>query len=325
MGNLADSLLTGIKRRILVPASQVTLTDEDMLAFADSVMKDDIVPLCIAARQNYYVYKRLVATAEGVKTYRIPERAVGRTLRDLKFSSDGSGEAQTIVNLVEIALEDEHIYAESGPPEAYYFLGDKIILRPTPNDDEGALVQFYEEMPAKLIKSSKAGRVTAVNAPTVTIAANPLASTGFTLATSLVVDIFEGISGHSTLAAQVAISDLSGLDVTFDAADFPYNEDGTSAVSIGDYIALSGYSPVIQTMDEAFPKLETLASKRVLVALGDTEGLANLEKDEVLQDIALKKLLEPRNRGETKKIVNRNGLLRGARGSRSFTARRILS
>lgn len=324
MGNLADTLLTEVKRRILVPASQVTVTDEDILAFADGVMKDDIVPLCLAARQNYYAYKRMIGTTSGVSRYPIPERAIGRGLRDLKYSSDGSGESQTVQDLVEITLEDEHCFAEDGTPQGYYFLGDKIVLRPTPQDSEGGLIQFYDEAPAKLIKVAKAARITAVTAPTCTIALNPTAS-GFVLATGSVVDLFEGISGHSTLSAQITIADLTGLVITFADADFPYNEDDTSALSVGDYVAITGYSPVIQTMDEAIPKLITGTSKRVLVALGDSEGLAQLEKDEVRQDMKLKELLEPRNRGESKKIINRNGLLRGSRSGRSFVARRVLS
>ena len=299
MAKTSDRLLEGVKRRAIVPSSQPLFDDNDLLALADDVIEELMVPLLKAARQDFFVTTDEVTVVSGTRLYDIPYRSVGRTLRDLKLLN-GTG---FIRSLPKIAIEDEHLFQSSGGNvTGFYFRGDKIALVPTPTSSGFSLERWYELAPSKLVKVSDAAVVTGITATTVTVDTAP-----DTIATGTVIDFIQARSGNSLLAMDKTVTNVAGNVYTFAVDDIP------TTLAVGDYVSVAQTTPVIMFPNECYPLLETATTRRALAALGDFEGADVLAKDEGEESKRLRALLEPRIEGEATVIINRRGLLRGTR------------
>lgn len=294
---LATKLIANIKRRCTIPASQRLLEDTDILAICDTVTMEKLVPEIISLRQNYFVTSSDVALTDGTDTYSIPYRAIGRTLRDLKIKySDGQKSDLSLVD-----LEDEHyLGAVTGFPRSFYFKGDKIVLVPPPG--AGLTLEMWWEMPPSLlIKEDQAAKVISTSGDDITVDSVP---PSITLSTDL--DFIEGKAGFCTYAYDITPINIVGTTITFSAGALD-----NLTITAGDYLSVVETTPLVQLPRECQPFLETLAARRVLQAIGDFEGLKMLSPDEDDDLKQMRRLLEPRIRGEATKITHRNGLLRG--------------
>ncbi len=296
MAMTSDRLLEGLKRRISMPANQVLLENSDILAIADDIIKAHFVPMLVSIRQDYFVTSSETATVADQADYSIPYRAIGRVLRDLKLT-DGS---DTTRDLALLPIEEAHRYATSTTPHSFYFKGDKVVIVPTPPDADSSLQFWWELGPNKLVEVSDAALVTSVTADDVTVTAIP-----DTITAGGVIDFVQGKSGNATIAMDKTVTTATSLIISFGTDEVP------TSLASGDYIALAGYSPVIQLPDECYPLLESRVGKRCLQAIGDYDGSKALDDDIREEEKNLKLLLEPRIQGEPTVILNRQGLLRG--------------
>jgi hypothetical protein len=300
MAKTADRLIAGVKRRVIIPASQPLMGDSDFLSLADDVIAAKMVPMISATRQDFFVTSTLVDCVSGTSVYSIPYRAIGRSLRDLKLV-DSNGSKQSLALL---ALEDEHMFSTSGTPHGFYFKGDKLVLVPAPNSSDYDLEMWYEFMPSRLVTVASSSTVASTTTTVITVDQVPAGITP-----GVTVDFIQGISGNSVLAFDKTVQSVTTTTITFTSGDIP------TALGAGDYIALSGQSPVIMLPDEAYPILETHTAIRVLNSIGDFEGAGSLREDAKEEEKNLLKILEPRITGENTKIINRNSLLRGSRNA----------
>jgi hypothetical protein len=270
-----------------------------MLAVADDVIEQTIVPLLLSVRQDFLVttpYEQ--TTTATVDTYDIPYRAIGRGLRDIKLEDTDN----SFRNLSLIKSEDAHMWTQSGTPVGFYFRGDKVIIVPTPTSSTMTLHMTYNLAPSRLVTVDQAAVVTGTTPTTVTVTSIPSVIT-----TNTVIDFIQARSGSSILAMDKTVTNASGVTLTFAASTIP------AALGVGDYISVYQTTPVLPIPNEAYPLLETVAAKRILNMIGDFEGAKALMEEESGEEKRLKVLLEPRIQGEQTKIVNRNGLLRGRR------------
>lgn len=297
MAKTADRLLSGIKRRAIVPSSQPLLDDDDILEMADDVTETMIVPMLMSVRQDFFVTTTTQDITSGTAAYDIPYRAIGRTLRDLKLY-DGS----SYRDLSLIALEDEHLFPTGVTPHGFYFRGDKVVLVPSPSSSTIDLQFWYDLAPSRLVSTEEAALVVSSTTTTVTVSSVPS-----TITTGTVVDFVQGKSGNSILAMDETVTNATTTVLTFASGDIP-----TSLVA-GDYVSVYQTTPVVQLPNEVTNLLETLTAARILKSLGDFEGAASLEKDASEEMRAAKQLLEPRIQGENTIVMNRRGLLRGSR------------
>jgi hypothetical protein len=298
MAKTTDRLLAGLKRRVIIPSSQPLMSDSDMLALADDVIASTMVPMLKSTRQDFFVTSTRTDLVAATSSYSIPYRAAGRTVRDLK-RVDSAG-SKLDLNL--IASEDEHLFAQTGDPHSFYFKGDKIILVPTPDSADYDLEIWYELMPSSLVETTSASLVSTATTTVVTVDQVPSGITN-----GVTVDFIQGRSGNTILSMDVTVQGATSTTITFASGEVP------TSLGSGDYVALSQQTPVIMLPDECYPLLETLTSMRILEAIGDFEGADRLKDQAKDERKDLLKMLEPRITGESTKIINRNGLLRGAR------------
>jgi len=295
-----DELLESIKISGVVPANQQLLTDLRILSLCNEEVESKIVPKIQALNQDYFVTAETVPLVAYQSVVNIPTRAIGRTLRDIKVIDRGG----ITRNLKLIQLENAELYRYDAEPGSFYFQGDKVILNPAaPYGVTASLVLYYLQRPGRLVPTSFCSRITGVatDNETFTTFTVDQVPAGFT--SNAVCDFIEGNSGNSTLDKDKAITDISGAQITFGVVD--------PLVKIGDYIAPQYCSPVLQFPEDAFSYLVCLAGVRCLRALGDVEGAESLGKEIKEKREDFETLLAPRISGETIKIVNPNGLLRG--------------
>lgn len=305
MAITSDRLLTGVKRRISMPASQVLLQDTDILAFADDIIKDNIIPLIQSLNQDYFVTTHDETLVAGTSEYPIPYRSIGRALRELKMT-DGSGAKR---NLVLLQLENSQAYYQASDAIGFYFKSDKVRLVPdvpSPLQGDVSLEMWYLLPPNSLVALSSAAEVTAVNGAVVTVASVPSA-----IVAGSVIDFIQGKSGSSIYAMDKTVTNVAGTQITFGASVVP------SSLTAGDYIALAQQSPVINFIpNEAYPLVESLAAKRCLEAIGDYEAAGLVNATIADQERNLKLILEPRITGEPTITVNPYSLARRGKVSR---------
>lgn len=295
-------LLSGVKRRISMPASQVLLEDDDILELADDIIKTSIIPLLEGVNQEYFVTSTDISLVASTSEYDIPYRAVGRALRDLKIKD--SSDTTSVRNLTKVAIEDSHLYLQNAVTSAFYFKGDRIRLVPdvaSTYAGTDVLEVWYRLPPSRLTGLTNVATVVSATTTVVTVDAVP---TGITITTP--IDFIQAVSGNRIYAIDKTPTVATATTLTFTSGDIP------TALTAGDYIALAGYSPVLNGIpDDAYPYLESLVAKRCLKSIGDFEGSRELDADISDEKKALMSVLEPRIDGEPTIIINRNGLVRG--------------
>lgn len=307
----ADEFVENVQRRSTLAANSVLLDGPDILAFAYQMILAHAVPALISANGSYFTEIVDEALETTRSLYNIPNNASASSLGDLKYRRSAT-EADSL-NYIE--PEEEHNYrGYVGEPIGFNFRGDMIKLIGLPSSASHVLEFWIDRRPSRLALLEACGLVTAVADPTVTINALP---DGWEAGTR--VDFIRAKGLGRVMAENKAISGTPTTTVTFAASTIPTAE--PSVLAAGDYLAPTGYSPVIQLPLEITVLLETWVSKRCMGSIGDFEAKKDLTFDEKTELENVMKVLEPRIREEARKIINNNGLLRGRRG---FTKRRGL-
>lgn len=298
MAKTGTEFVTGIKRRITVPASQPLLGDTDFLAFADDIIQSRLVPEINAMRQDFFVTSVDLPIVQDQDEYSIPYRAVGRILRDLKRRSVAGSKADITL----IGIEDEHMTVTNGIIGSFFFKGDKFVVRPIPTASTDVLEVWYDLRPSKIVTADMGAVVTSFSLDSITVSSVPA-----NITTGSVVDLIQGISGNWFIKIDMTVTNVSGNILSFATGTVP------TTLAVGDWVSIAGTSPVIQLPDECYPYLETETCLRVLNSISDYEGAKALMADAKEELKNLKLLLEPRAMGEATKIVPRRGLARGMR------------
>lgn len=308
MAITADKIITGVNRRISNPQTQGLLTNEDILAFCNDIVQEEIIPIIESANQDFFVRTYETEIITGQSLYDIPYRAIARALREIKIRDQPTG--QFIRNLALVAIEDAYTYYQWVTTVGFYFEGDKIRLVPdVPSNgaNNQSLLYWYRLAPSELVQpivgsTYNVATVTGVSGATVNVDAVP-----GTMTTGTNIDFVQGVSGNTIYYMDVPIVSTSFNSITFDSSD-----DVPSGLIAGDYICLSQQSPVLNFIpNEAYPLVETLTARRCLQAISDYEGIKVLDVDAERGRNNLLKILEPRIDGEPTIVVNYWSIARG--------------
>jgi hypothetical protein len=171
----SDKLIEAVKRKIAIPISQVTFTEDDILAFANEEMFISQVPAVMQYHEEYFVYRVQTPLVGNISRYPIPDRAIGMKLRDL-FWSDASG---NYFEMTRIAEDDKAYFQGSiGANQSihkFYLENNDVILTPSVvGDPTGKLNYFIFLRPNQLVRDSRARFFTAFTQD-ITLSSNPVA------------------------------------------------------------------------------------------------------------------------------------------------------
>jgi hypothetical protein len=310
------AIVSSVYRAILSPNSQNTLQPADIIAFADQEMRTTIVPLVLAAQEEFWVTNFDQPVIQNQYAYTIPPRAAFATWRDVVFVDHNFNE----INMSMLSPEYLKLtYPAGGNPPLYVFgfilKNDQIILYP---NSAGTPTQYTLRMkikrrPNNLTETSNCAQITAINTATNVVTCATVPSTWANTDTfDIIPNSPQFTSRQDNQTVSAVVTGINGtLTFTSPGEDyhrFPYQPYPALPVglSVGDWVCPAEMSCIPQVPYDMFPLLVQRAAIRCLEALGDTQNLQVAERRYQDQAADFARTVSPRIDGTPKKIVNRN-------------------
>jgi len=177
----SNGLVEAVKRSMSMPISQITFSEEDILAFATEELFMSQMPSILQYHEEYYVFEQSVPLVNNQSRYPIPNRAIGMKLRDL-FYVDNQGQ---MIEMSKINPDDEaHFSIDSNSnnsPIYYKIQNNSIKIIPDVSANvQGSLLFTYYLRPNSLVPDEKAAICTAFS-KTITFDNNPTAGDSITI------------------------------------------------------------------------------------------------------------------------------------------------
>lgn len=156
----SNDLIASVKRKIAIPISQITFTNEDILAFANEETFIAQVPSVLLYHEEYFSDVFLTPMLSNVSIYEIPDRAIGMKLRGL-FWADASN---NLFEMTRVNAEDRAFYQRNiGSNQSihkFFLQGNSVVLTPTVTDNPtGSIVFIYFLRPNQLVTNDRAAIV----------------------------------------------------------------------------------------------------------------------------------------------------------------------
>lgn len=280
-------LLADIKRLGHFPANQQTFQDADLLAMLDYELQTYIVPMMMKVREGFFTRIKEYPIDSAVAAYKFPERAIGSRLGDVQLVIGNYIEQLRLINVGQL---DSNVGSPVGA-RAFTVQGNNIVLIPIPT--YGILRVYYHTRPSKLVKPIDCAQIISIDRSLNQVT---VGSTPSTFNLSALYDLVGQNPGFDTSGEDRAITNLTANVITFSSA-LPTD------LQVGDYVCLSGQSPIAQIPVELMPLLTQACVVKVYEIQGYMDKL-KAAKDKLAQmQTDLMALITPRVE-EAPKIIN---------------------
>lgn len=304
MQYLTEDLLSSVKLRTLMPTSQATFQDADLITLANEEMQLKLVGDIMSERENFFLTSELRSVLAGVDTYTMSSRSIGNSLKAVWFI-DSLGNKK---RLTQLGLETLPNFAVRGDPQSFYIAGDEVITLPMPVVTGGSLRYDFYARPNKLVATSTCAKATskstALGLTTFTVDTDLSA----TLSVGSLVDFVSMTSPFLLWAYQVPVTAITSTTIQVSSALISDQAGNVQPIN-GDYICPTGTANIPQVPQEFHPVLAQMIANTVLLGLGDMQkyqlGEARLKEDRAN---ALK-LIKNRVESSPLKITTPNGLV----------------
>lgn len=243
-------------------------TNAEMLTIMNDEMRLHINPLLMKLHEEFLLQTKDYNIAANT-TYRLPKRALGGKLRDLKLYDNGD-----YVDLDRLFEEDR--YKKS---TGYYITRNSIEL----SDDitTGTLRATYYLAPSQMVLVASVATIASIDSATqVTVSALPSS-----ISTATPVDMVQASGQYDLLSIDATITNVAGTTLTFSSLP--------SDLAVGDYICLAGQSPVPTIPVDLHPILTQATLCTCLGSKKDKAFEAESAKLKMLKESMLE-MLDPR-------------------------------
>lgn len=253
--------------------------------------------MIIAHRQEYFVaYKDIQITA-GIDTYSLPSESISLGLRKACYVENNG----LLENLAQISVDkvaDNRFFMH----DAFYFMGNDIVFYPKPRQSRTVRL-YYHRDPNEVISVSDSRQITAIDTGTNVLT---FATVPSEWEAGLFLDVIKKSPGFDLLGDGLEI--LAKTSSTVTLAD-------VSGLSVGDWVALQGFSPIAQIPKNAFKIVEQAAAIKCLEAMGADAQLAEKKLKDYVDSFS--KIIAPRSQGGSEAIAaNIDGILKIGFGKR---------
>jgi hypothetical protein len=159
----SNDIVEAVKRRISMPLYQSTFEPNDILQFANDVMREEILPNILQYHEEYFVVESSVELQSNQSKYPIPNRAVGMKLRDIVFGDGNATDSLPYGNTFETTRvnADDKVWFEgsglgNGIPYRLYLQGNDVVITPSVDaNPTGVLVFYWFMRPNQLVEESR--------------------------------------------------------------------------------------------------------------------------------------------------------------------------
>jgi len=247
-------------------ATPGTFKDADLLEMASEEMRGTVTSRLMSMNSQLFVTSKDITTVANQSKYDIPADSIGNKVKDVVFV-DTSGTEIDVVMIDTKAKSNLGIRSGSGFGTNFgshgYFLEDnKIVFFPEDVTSFPTIRVYYHRRPSELIKVTEASEVTVVNTGTNTVTVSLALPTGFV--TGALLDIVQGDPNFALRANASAVVSITSQDIEFGAGV-------VDDVAVGDWVALTGESPIIQLPYEVHGWLAQATAIKVLESHGDSD------------------------------------------------------
>lgn len=286
-------LLTNIKNREMFPdASTGSLSDTALLQYATDELYITLLPMIMGVRENYYATYTDYSYTNSTPTIRIPGRAIGGGLSSVQYIY-----GQAICNLDPIQPTIAWTTVTSSSPSNFFFQNNDVVFFPPPAGAYGTIRFRWFQRPSRLALTSDCAQITAFNSTTGQ--ATCTVPTSWT--TSNIFDFIPQEASEATpFALDSVANSITSTSMTFSAL----SSTDLATIAVGDWIALSQYTPIPEIPFEFQVVLAQATCVRGLEATNDEIGLkAAMPTLQAYMQGAVK-MLTPRDQLGNKKVVS---------------------
>lgn len=312
-----------VKLKAGLPLTTPQITVPEILTLGNNELVSEIVPAVQAAKVDYLTFRETINLSSSQSRYLLPERALGRKLRDITLI-DQNGSVITDVPL--LTLKESDIYSNrvglTRDGIGVSIEGATLVVSPTPANVAGRSLRIrYYVRPVPMTaltdalpttSESNARLVVSATTTTITLSAAPPASW---LQSS--VDVLQNRGAHTYVVCQNRVTAIGGSVITLATAIEPTlisANDHVYSATDGSPISFIGGPPIVPVPDELYMATveSTVAAIHEVLGRDDKVATARAIRDSKLERAI--RLLSPVIDGAELRLVNRYSPLRN--GSR---------
>jgi hypothetical protein len=282
-----STLLSAVNRRAFIPTGQTTFSNTDILAIADEMIRNDILPKILSIREEFFVYHKDYDIVADTQKYDVPPRSIGLIVREVHHVNS-SGNVKNLDRL-EPELIDS-ISRKATIPESFFMKNNQIWMHPIPSSTDGTLRVYFLLRPSNLIETTSSAIITGINTTTNVLSFSSIPSTWVT---GDIFDLIRQDGGHECVDFDKTSTLVSGTDITFSSLP--------SGLRVGDYVALQGESPVVQLPAE----FRDILSQAVACFILEKMRLPGAEAERVNYEkslINIRDMISPRTIGSPRTV-----------------------
>lgn len=329
----STTLIDSIKQRALIPISQNTFTNANLLEFANEEIKMGLLPEIMTLHEELLLHAEEIPLVNNISKYEIPYRAVGHKLRDLAYKDNGD----SLFEMTRIGA-DERIWFQPSQGlfnqfTKYYLENNEIVLVPGVGSNAiGSLLALYYLRPNELVTSDRIATITnlTVSGTNTIITLDQIPDNIRSDITDSskqynIIDFLQTKPAHRTYKFDYTLPggslNVANKQLTLPTADLPLDEAGASFLTINDYIATAGECFIPQIPTDLHVVLAQRVACKCLEALGDSQGLANAKARLDEMEKVIGNLIDNRTESSPQKINNHHSPLQFGRYRRFLPTR----
>lgn len=289
-----DALLDNTRTNCMTPEADALFTDTRLLAMLSFEQMTTLVPQILTTQEEYFVHVEDTTLSASVASYALPERAIGKKLRDVALVDSAGNESYIQrMNPSDVKFTGTSL---SSDVIGFYLQNNSLVIVGQLSAAYVTLRLRYYRRPSNLVATDAAAQITVIDTVTKTVTVSAVPSTWVVGDT---VDFIDETPSFDSLLDDEAITIINNSDVTF--AQLP------SGLAVGDWISLSGTTPIPQLPYEAHPLLGQLGACKALEALGDKTVSTSWARYTQMAE-SFFKMITPRTDAPAQKIVSPNNI-----------------
>jgi hypothetical protein len=287
-----DDLLARVKRKCQFPTVNAKLTDAEIVQIIDEEIQTDIYAALQMVRSEYCVAHRELTYPADARYVQLPSVLASSTFVDVwRKEPDSDPPVYYPLTRAPSGAPWNGTQTTTSTPSAFAIEGDRLALVQRPAAEVTLLLR-YERRPSRLhlVTDARSAPIVSYNPATFAITITPPTGFATTCPVGTTVDIVRATPSFDALVQGMEVSVVASPVWTLITGDIDHTTPDTapitqSDVNVGDYLTLTGETPIFPLPEMWLPVVLYAASAAACREVGD------MQQGEV-NEAAAQKLIE---------------------------------
>lgn len=296
------TLLSTLRLLPLMPTVQALFSNDDLLTIMSFEMASKIYPMIDNQSEEYFVTRDDIPYLSNVVVYDLPPRTIGGRLRSASFVDPNENEIRIPRLRPEDIMSNVNATGLAINPALWGFYLENNKLYTYLNSVTGGTSNYktlrlrYIRQANQLVEVSACAQVVLISGNNVTVTNIPS-----TYTTAQTYDFISNVPNFNALQDDSVCTGISSLTMTFMSV--------SSTLKVGDWICLSGQSPVAQIpYNPGYQLLLQLSAAKCLEIHGDVQGYnIAMSQAATMKDYFIS-LISPRIDGNVIRLTTPNSI-----------------